>query len=184
MSGACRVCTTSERFAVARDFKMKETMKEIIRVIIGIIIIFLFQGKGFAQYINNSNLSAILGEWKVTTNVPMSVSALTDEETAALMGRSLILSLNDANILGDSCNKIKYDINYYETTNFLINEYGMSKEELGISSNTIMVVEVTCLGSSRKSVEFDYTIFYDKKRIFINYDGEILILTKSFRVSH
>lgn len=119
--------------------------------------------------------------WYVKDFSSMPISALSDEEAQRFLEQSISLQPKIAIVLNDTCASPDYSIKKVHANTYL-RYYKTSREAIGIKSDTIYTVDLTCKTSpkyfSDESPEFNYALIYDGSRLSIIYNGIVFHLKK------
>jgi len=118
----------------------------------------------------------IFGAWEVYRFKPGEISAITDKEAKAYVGRKIFLESNYVKAFGDTCKHALYNARKAKANEFLYYNYRTSARTLGITSENVDVIEVHC-GKVRKIPEHAF-LLTEEKDLIISKDGYFFWLKK------
>lgn len=129
-----------------------------------------------------TDISKILYDrWYVKSFSYLPVSAISDEEAQMFLEQSIFLKQYLAIVFNDTCASPNYSIKKVHTNTYL-QYYRVSKESIGIKSDTIYTIDLTCKTQPKyfndESPEFNVQIIYDGYKLRIIYNGIVFHLEK------
>jgi len=125
----------------------------------------------------------IYGKWKAAKYKPGKISALTDQQAKAILGKELFLNKSLCIVLNDSCKSPAYIPQKISPETYFMNEYKVEKNYLYKWETDVTVISISCktspVYSESNSPNFYYqVIVIDRKNIIIPQNGIFFYFVK------
>ncbi len=138
-------------------------------------------------YRSIDDISVVLYDnWYVKGFSSLPISALSDEDAQKFIEQSVSLRTNLATVFNDTCVNPNYIINKVNANTYL-SKYRTAREAIGIKSDMIYTIELSCKStpkySNDESPEFNYVLLYDNNRLSIIYNGIVFHLEKMHTIN-
>lgn len=155
-------------------------MKKLCLIFIIVLLTILFSSCEFTNIETterikppDNNTPPILGEWKIEKYKKSSENGLTDEEAKKFLDKKVLFHEKVVVIGDDVCLNPSYKINNVSTSDYLLYQYKVKPEYLGIESKNIRIITLT----SEEKLFYEFIKEKDGE-IIVNIDGVFFYLTK------
>lgn len=155
-------------------------MKKVILIVLSILLMFSMTACQFTDFESsekivapNNNLPPILGKWKVEKYKRASTNGLSDEEVDNIVGSDALFHEKFVILGNDICLSPAYKIKNVNTLDYLLYQYKVNPDFLGIVDRQIQVIYMT----SEEQCYYEFIRETDDKMI-VNIDGVFFYLSK------
>lgn len=120
---------------------------------------------------NTQNENSFLGTWKISSYRLGNITAITEQDAAKFIGKTIFLGENSAELIDDLCESPNYNITEEKTRPYLHEMYRINPEKIGIKEDELSILNLTC---ERES----YEIIMSNKNLLLFIDGVFFVLEK------
>lgn len=148
------------------------------------LIIALFMMATFASFSQNNLkqtnlLKHLLGCWTVKSFQYLPVSAINEKEANNLLNKNICLQHRKAIIFDVEASLPTYNFSIIRSNSYLHNEYGVTKTELGIISDSLIMINIK--SSASPGLFPAQEIILDHNKMYFFKDGAMFILNKRLK---
>lgn len=124
-------------------------------------------------------LAQLFNTWYVKSFSFLAVSGLSEEEARSYLEQNVVFKPNLAIVFNDTCTEPKYIVDRV-SANMYLRQFKTEKESIGIKSDTVVSIDLSCVGSPKyfteNSPEFNYAMIIDQQKLSIIYNGVVFHL--------
>jgi len=127
--------------------------------------------------------SKVFGRWSVTHNYYQQVLGLSERQINTYSRAQVLFSKDVTIIFDDTLYRPLYNVQKVAASNYVSDNYGMTKQDLGITSQYLYVITILTksIPSSKRGSKPNFVltdeILYDGKRIYFDKDGVIFSMS-------